>query len=126
MRVMSQQKYTFWTLYTTLLDSICIGRYLEHFTCKTKSPTDISSSLTYFRAPVIKCTSARQTYKCTPTTTAKTRPSFKRASSGSEPRRSVEPRIVPSLARGQPTSTAGETLVSSRSRIKRIWVGWKL
>lgn len=74
------------------------------------------------RQGATRCTSARRTSRCTPTTTGRTRPSSRRASSGSGRRKTAPRPIVRSMDSAPRTSTAGERRVITRSKIRPIWV----
>lgn len=81
-----------------------------------------TADLFAYRRAAIRCTLARQTCRCTPITTARTRPSSRKVSNVSAPPRTAPLPIAPLMASAQLISTAGGRLATTPSRTKPIWV----
>lgn len=74
------------------------------------------------RTAATRSTSAHRMYRCTPTTTARIRPSSRRVSSDTAPPKTAPHRTAPSPDSAPRTSTAGAAPAITHSRTKPTWV----
>ena len=106
--------------YISIYISITI-QYLKNFYLILPSKT-IPLPLPPHSRPVTRSTSVPQTFRCMPTTIARTQRSCRKDSSGSGQPKTVARRCVCSTDSARRTSTASARSATTHSRIRLTWV----
>lgn len=119
MRLLNRRQYfKFITLFT-----VSYGLHhltIAQFNLATVSTTESRLTITAFKTNVIRRTSVQATFKCTPTTIAKTQQSIKKVSRDIEPLRSAWFSIASSMVNVRRTSIVDVANILSRTKL--TWV----